>query len=446
MFALEISFQDGVSEPEMIFVRRQSVLIGASESAHIEVQDMRPLSYELRLIRDLGRRFRCLPVPSAKGVQVPQFLEGVYEDQAVLDLGPVKFNIIALDSDLPIKESETPDRAGVRVLRQASSTPAPLFPAIVISGSNPIVMSFVPDSPVYLGSSKQCALRIDMPEISARHARIGYESGEFWVEDLGSTNGTFVNNSQISGRVNVPVATPISIGRILTIMGVTSEDQIQRAVSVVPEKAVKAAAGERRYPILISVSEVARPARLVMPIDAVMNVGRDPASDIWLGAPHVSRRHCSLSLSKTGQVAISDHSTNGTAYDEGILRRGDVVQLNKDAKVLDFGGGVTLAICFDDEQEKRFVTSGGDPKTFKGSSHEVSEEVMVYQPAREMRSRAHKMVAGPEKKLSWKDSLKRLLLMYHSLGTRSKMVLCLTAVGLTVILVIVFHLIARISF
>jgi pSer/pThr/pTyr-binding forkhead associated (FHA) protein len=35
------------------------------------------------------------------------------------------------------------------------------------------------------------------PAISARHARIGYENGQFWIEDIGSMNGTYVNGRRI---------------------------------------------------------------------------------------------------------------------------------------------------------------------------------------------------------------------------------------------------------
>lgn len=364
MFALEISFQDGVSQPEMIFLRRPQALVGASDYAHVFLEDMKELNFQLRFLRELGRRFRCRVIGSGEEAQLGKRFEGMYDGSAVIDLGPVRLAVSALDCDLGVRENETPDRAGVRVLRQACSSPAPLFPAVVVRGSTPLVLSFVPDQPIYIGRSKVCALRLDSADISARHARMGYEAGEFWVEDLGSTNGTFINQQQISGRVTVPAGTPISLGREISILGVTSEDQIERATTVASEVIKVAPVLEHQYPVLLAVSEVARPARLVLQPGAAVKIGRDPSSDMWLGAPHVSRHHCSVAMTRGGGISVTDHSTNGTAYDKGILHRGEILELGEDPTVLDFGGNVTVAICLASEHEKIFAATHGSPHAF----------------------------------------------------------------------------------
>jgi len=364
MYALEITFRDGISQPEMIFIRRPQALIGASDYAHVVVEDMKELNFQLRLVRELGRRFRCKPVAVQENLQIPSMLEGSYEGEAAIDLGKIKFYVTALDFDLLLKENEPPDRAGVRVIRRVCSSAGPLFPAVVVRGNPPMVISFVPDQPIFIGRSKYCALRLDSAEISARHARLGYESGEFWIEDLGSTNGTYVNQQQISGRVNMPPGTPVTLGREVTIVGVVSEDQIEQAVKIQGAVVGRAAVVERKYPVLVSVSEVARPARVVIPPGATLTIGRDPGCDMWLGAPHVSRRHCSVEFSITGSLKVTDSSTNGTAYDGGVLKRGDVLNVGDTPRVLDFGGGVTVAICFNEAQEKEFTAALGSQWAF----------------------------------------------------------------------------------
>ena len=52
-------------------------------------------------------------------------------------------------------------------------------------------------APVLIGRSPTCTLVIDDDYCSARHCRVFPDSGEWLVEDLGSTNGTFLDNQRV---------------------------------------------------------------------------------------------------------------------------------------------------------------------------------------------------------------------------------------------------------
>ena len=182
MFSLEINFQDGVSQPEMLFVRRPQAIVGASDFAHVVIDDMKPLDYQIRLIRGLGRKFSCQAISHQGQLDSSNVLNGVYDGEAEFDLGVVRLVVSALDSDLMLKEGEPPDRAGVRVLRQACALKSPKLPAVMVAGAYPMIVSFSPDQPIQIGRSKKCALRLDSADISSEHARIGFESGEFWID------------------------------------------------------------------------------------------------------------------------------------------------------------------------------------------------------------------------------------------------------------------------
>jgi pSer/pThr/pTyr-binding forkhead associated (FHA) protein len=364
MFALEIGFKGESPVTETIFIRRPTALISAKDSAHVVVEDMASLGYGILITRDAGRRFRLSPVSDDAGAYTPQFLEGLYEGEAVVDLGPILLRLTALDNDLLPKEAESPDRAGVRVLRQACASDGPKFPAVLLVSNPPATISFVPEQPLMVGRSRQCSLRVDTPSISSRHARIGFESGQFWVEDLGSTNGTFVNKQQISGRVNVQPGTPISLGRDVTLVGILSSEEVTGALQTPEIRSAKPVYHEKRYPLLVSLSETARPAQLVLTPGSSVVLGRDPSSDMWLGVPHVSRRHCLVEVTASGVVRITDTSTNGTSYDGGVLHKDQSFESNDKPLCLDFGGGVAVGICFSQDDEERFVASGGSPTTF----------------------------------------------------------------------------------
>ena len=57
--------------------------------------------------------------------------------------------------------------------------------------------SFEIGNELVIGRSSKCDLRLDDSFASQRHARIFSRGGEAILEDLGSTNGTFLNGTQV---------------------------------------------------------------------------------------------------------------------------------------------------------------------------------------------------------------------------------------------------------
>jgi len=54
-----------------------------------------------------------------------------------------------------------------------------------------------PDSEMIIGRDFSCHVVIDHPSISARHARVKQDDKGLFLTDLGSTNGTFVNDDKV---------------------------------------------------------------------------------------------------------------------------------------------------------------------------------------------------------------------------------------------------------
>lgn len=50
---------------------------------------------------------------------------------------------------------------------------------------------------ILIGREADCALQPDDPAVSARHARIFYRSSQWWAEDVGSTNGSLLNDTPL---------------------------------------------------------------------------------------------------------------------------------------------------------------------------------------------------------------------------------------------------------
>ncbi|MHB8810877.1 MAG: FHA domain-containing protein [Desulfobulbaceae bacterium] len=54
---------------------------------------------------------------------------------------------------------------------------------------------------VVIGRDEQCGIVLDSPLVSRRHAEIEITDRGVWLHDLGSSNGTFVGDSQISSQL-----------------------------------------------------------------------------------------------------------------------------------------------------------------------------------------------------------------------------------------------------
>ena len=67
--------------------------------------------------------------------------------------------------------------------------------------------------PTIVGRDAGSGIRLENDEFaSARHARIEPRPDGVWVEDLGSTNGTFVNDARITGARRLSASDVLRVG------------------------------------------------------------------------------------------------------------------------------------------------------------------------------------------------------------------------------------------
>jgi hypothetical protein len=69
------------------------------------------------------------------------------------------------------------------------------------------------DSQITIGRADDSNLVITDDYASARHARLVPRGGQWYVEDLGSTNGTYLDRAKVTAPTPVPLGVPIRIGR-----------------------------------------------------------------------------------------------------------------------------------------------------------------------------------------------------------------------------------------
>lgn len=82
---------------------------------------------------------------------------------------------------------------------------------MLVKGATPGTRFDLDGDRAIIGRSADCEVPLDVPAVSRRHAAILQERGRYFVEDLNSRNGTFLNDSRIADR------TPLSDGDQLVI-------------------------------------------------------------------------------------------------------------------------------------------------------------------------------------------------------------------------------------
>ncbi len=69
------------------------------------------------------------------------------------------------------------------------------------------------EQPIMIGRANDSTLVLTDDYASTRHARLVNRDGDWYVEDLGSTNGTYLDRTKVTGPTLVPPGVPIRIGK-----------------------------------------------------------------------------------------------------------------------------------------------------------------------------------------------------------------------------------------
>jgi pSer/pThr/pTyr-binding forkhead associated (FHA) protein len=168
-----------------------------------------------------------------------------------------------------------------------------------------------------IGRDTGIAVPISRDGVSRRHARIVVEGGEYVLEDLDSTNGTFLNGQQVA-RDALRHLDVISLGKDLDLIFLLRGDEARtiRKVGVLDAALLRDAPGAGPEPI--------PPGEVTL--------GRSTACNIVSPQGAVSKIHCRIVRTQT-QVTVEDlGSSNGTFVNgerlmTAILHDGDSLGL-----------------------------------------------------------------------------------------------------------------------
>jgi pSer/pThr/pTyr-binding forkhead associated (FHA) protein len=85
----------------------------------------------------------------------------------------------------------------------------------IIEGANEGERISLDDAPLLIGRGSDAQIRLDDDYVSTRHARIAASGDQWFVEDLGSTNGTYIGSARITQPTTLTMGTQVRIGKTI---------------------------------------------------------------------------------------------------------------------------------------------------------------------------------------------------------------------------------------
>ena len=114
---------------------------------------------------------------------------------------------------LALRGSLLPNRGRRQGVRQLVVTEGALTGTRITLGSQPVLIGRADYSVLVLTDDYDSTLVLTDDYASTRHARLSPRGSEWYVEDLGSTNGTYLDRAKVTTAVRVPMGTPVRIGK-----------------------------------------------------------------------------------------------------------------------------------------------------------------------------------------------------------------------------------------
>ncbi len=178
-------------------LQKTSTLIGRDIRADLNLSStLRFVSKRHAEIRRTGRGYEIIDLESTNGTWVngrllPPNQASPLTDGAIIRIGDERFG------------------ASVGLMFRSPEDGQPEDLEVASAGAQPT--QIIPELEISIGRSADCDIVLDSPIVSRRHARVHTLGEASWIEDLKSTNGTYVNHLPIS-RAELTEGDRITIG------------------------------------------------------------------------------------------------------------------------------------------------------------------------------------------------------------------------------------------
>jgi ABC-type multidrug transport system ATPase subunit len=211
---------------------------------------------------------------------------------------------------------------------------------------------------IIIGRDPNVDITIPSPAVSRRHARLTRDGEGYSLEDLGSSNGTFLNDQRLLDRRLLKTGDRVRFGQAVTLIyeapvAVPVQQTVVAGVPAMPEAIVQTMLEKD---VKIEAAGAAGPPRLLVNVaggssqtfnltNPVLTIGRGEGNDIVIPSPIVSGQHARLEQVNGGyKLVVSPEAKNpvlfeGRPLDEShVLHHGDILRIGS----LDPGMMVTI--------------------------------------------------------------------------------------------------------
>ncbi|MCI0611204.1 MAG: FHA domain-containing protein [Anaerolineae bacterium] len=212
-------------------------------------------------------------------------------------------------------------------------------------------------SEIVIGRDESADLTISSPAVSRRHARMVREGNGYMVEDLGSSNGTFVNDQKLTGRRLLKSGDQIRLGQAIHLVYEAPNEAMSQQTVARPVPVMSSSGMETRIGVEPVASQIdAGPHQLIVAIagenpqthtltSQSLTIGRADGNDIVIPSQLVSRQHAQLQKVNGGyKLTVSSEAKNPILFEgreldrSRVLRHGDIFRIGS----LDPGMMVTM--------------------------------------------------------------------------------------------------------
>ncbi len=222
---------------------------------------------------------------------------------------------------------------------------------------------------ISIGRDPKNDIQIPLTTVSRDHARIFYELGDFFLEDLGSTHGTLLNEKKLAHRekkllrdgdvmrvMSFSLTFKSAMGSMLDRQpGEKTEHLARRMV----QEVLSSIAGQNVEPTTIRAMNGPDEGRRCEIADdqAEVTIGRSPDCDFPVDDQNTSRRHCLIKRTWNGFTVQDLGSKNGVLINGRKIEQPENLQ---DGDEIQIGG---LKLLFIDPASRILEQFGGADKT-----------------------------------------------------------------------------------